>query len=213
MMKNNKTMILSTIVCLLPMALAAVIYKDLPDQIAVHFNSAGEANNYLPKAVTAFGLPILFAAINIFSQFRRNQDPRGENASITIKKFTSWLIPLLSVCVIPATLFMAMGTMIPFVIIGQAFAGVIIVFLGNYLPKCKQNYTIGIKLPWTLHDEINWNKTHRFTGFVWVIGGVIILLNAFIANNLFVMIGILILLAALPFIYSFCYYRNHLLNK
>ena len=58
--------------------------------------------------------------------------------------------------------------------------GVLFMIIGNYLPKCKQNYTMGIKLPWTLDDEENWNRTHRFAGFLWVAGGVVIAINAFL---------------------------------
>ena len=58
-------------------------------------------------------------------------------------------------------------TMAVFFIIGVMFIG-----LGNYMPKLKQNYTIGIKVPWTLNSEENWNMTHRMAGKVYVVGGV-----------------------------------------
>ena len=40
--------------------------------------------------------------------------------------------------------------------------------LGNYLPKIKQNNTLGIKISWTLTNEENWNKTHRFAETIWI---------------------------------------------
>ena len=33
------------------------------------------------------------------------------------------------------------------------------IVIGNYLPKIKQNNTIGIRIVWTLQDEENWNAT------------------------------------------------------
>lgn len=207
-MKNKSTAI-STIVCLLPIVLSVVLYSRLPEQIAVHFNSSGAADRYLPKAVAAFGLPFLLAAINFYSHFRVNCDPQNENAAISLKHVFHWLLPLVSVVLIPATLFMSMGTALPIALITQTIAGVIVVVCGNYLPKCKQNYTIGIKLPWTLDNEDNWYKTHRFSGFVWVIGGILILLNAFLSFSGYITIGIIVLLIVLPIIYSCLLYQHH----
>ena len=80
--------------------------------------------------------------------------------------------------------------------------------IGNYLPKCKQNYTMGIKIPWTLDNEDNWNKTHRLAGFLWVIGGVLITLNAFLGNE-WVFLAITLVMTLVPVGYSYLYYKNH----
>ncbi|MCH3960737.1 MAG: SdpI family protein [Solobacterium sp.] len=205
---KNKSTILSTIVCLLPMVLSAVLYSKLPEQIAVHFNNSGVADNYLPKAIAAFGLPLLFAAINLYSHFRINKDPKSENASASLKSLTQWIVPVISVVLVPITLFMALDVNVPILLIVQALAGVVVVICGNYLPKCKRNYTIGIKLPWTLDSEDNWNKTHRFAGFIWVIGGIGILLNAFLNISWIIMVGIIIMLVVVPFCYSYLLYKK-----
>ena len=66
-----------------------------------------------------------------------------------------------------------------FFIIGVMFIG-----LGNYMPKLKQNYTIGIKVPWTLNSEENWNMTHRMAGKLYVVAGVISIIIALLNNVL-----------------------------
>ncbi len=91
-----------------------------------------------------------------------------------------WLVPVASLIIMPITLFTAMGKQVPVVMIVTAMAGLAVAISGNYLPKCKRNYTIGIKLPWTLDNEENWNHTHRFSGFVWAIGGILIIIGAFL---------------------------------
>lgn len=207
-MMKNKSTVLSTIVCLLPIVLSVVLYARLPEQIAIHFDNAGTPDSFVPKAVAAFGLPVFLAAINLYSHFRVTQDPKNENAAVSLKTFSQWLVPLLSVVLLPVTLFLSMGANIPIVLIAQALAGVIVVIFGNYLPKCKSNYTIGVKLPWTLDNEENWNKTHRFSGFVFVIGGVILLVNAFWMNLWYLVVGVIVLLAALPVLYSSLLYQK-----
>lgn len=128
--------------------------------------------------------------------------------SAAIKTFLNWLLPLLSVVIIPVTLFMAMGADIPLHIIIPAAVGVIIIVCGNYLPKSKQNYTVGIKLPWTLQSETNWNRTHRFAGYLWVAGGIAIVAASFFEIGVIIDIAVFAVLIALPIIYSYFAYRH-----
>jgi uncharacterized membrane protein len=76
------------------------------------------------------------------------------------------------------------------------------------LPKCKQSHTIGIKLPWTLESEENWNKTHRFAGKLWVVCGLLVLALSF-WGNIYVMLGITLLMVFVPTIYSYIIYRKN----
>ena len=206
---KNKTAILSTALCLLPIVLAAVVYDGLPQQIAIHFDGAGNPDNYAPKAMAAFGIPLLLAAINLYSNFRVTRDPKVENASSALRMLSKWLVPILSIILVPVTLFTAMGKQIPIVMIASAIAGAAFVICGNYLPKCKRNYTIGIKLPWTLDNEDNWNRTHHFSGFVWVVGGFIVIANAFVRIP-YLLIAVVICLLLLPFLYSYLFYRRQM---
>lgn len=205
---KNKSTIISTLICLSPMLLAFIFYKKLPEQIAVHFNHAGVADNYLSKPVVVFGLPVLLAIIHLYSNFRINKDPKAENASISLKEILKWLIPVLSITMIPISIFKSMGMNIPIEFISQIILGLILIICGNYMPKCKQNYTVGIKLPWTLSNKDNWNKTHRFSGFLWVLGGTTILLNTFLDISFSITIISIVLLVILPFIYSYNLYKK-----
>ncbi len=207
MKRNNKMVLLSTLICLLPMLLSWALYDQLPDQVAIHFDAAGNADNYLPKAWAAFGLPMLMALINLYTYFRLINDPKVENASSQLRQITKWLVPVLSIIIIPVMLFMAMGVSVPISLLGSAVAGVVIVLTGNYLPKCRRNYTVGIKLPWTLDSEENWNKTHRFAGYIWVIGGLVIIVSSFF-SAWYVLLAVIALLVVCPIVYSYAFYKN-----
>lgn len=204
---RNKQYILSVVVCLLPIVLGIVLWNRLPAQIAIHFDAAGNPDNYAPKALAVFGLPVFFAAINAFGIFSMTKDPKAERQSKTMRKMACWLCPVLCNIIMPITLFIALGEDIPIGMIVIALVGVIITVIGNYLPKCKRNYTIGIKLPWTLNDEDNWNHTHRFSGFVWTAVGILLVINAFVQIS-YLNITLFAILIFLPFIYSYVYYRK-----
>ena len=204
--KIDKTLVIATVICLLPIVLAAFIYEKLPSQIPVHFDNAGNPDNYLPKSVAAFGLPVIFTVLNWYTHFRINHDPRVDNAAIIFRQVAKWLVPILSIICIPTSMFIAMGAEIPINMISSAMVGVIIMISGNYLPKSRQNYTVGIKLPWTLDSDVIWNKTHHFAGFLWVVGGGIITLGSFISAY-FMTIPIVIMLVLVPLAYSYYAYK------
>jgi uncharacterized membrane protein len=92
--------------------------------------------------------------------------------------------------------------------------GVLFVLLGNYLSKIRQNYFIGIKVPWTLNDPNNWNHTHRFASWCFVIVGLVILSEAIIhwlsSSTIF---GFIMLAAFLPIGYSYWFSRRSKINS
>lgn len=206
--KLNTPLFISTVLCLLPIILGLILYGKLPEQIAVHFDSTGAPNGYLPKGAAVFFLPVIFAVLNVITHFRLNHDPKNDSISLRLKQAAKWALPVISVIVMPITLFLSMGAPIPIGTIVTSLVGIVIVICGNYLPKCKQNYTAGIKLPWTLNSQDNWNKTHRFAGFLWVICGILMIANAFLSWPY----GSIILLAAmvlLPPAYSYLLYKKN----
>lgn len=201
------TIIFTTIICLLPILMGVFFYKELPNQMAIHFNNAGEADNYMSKPLVIFGLPIFLAVLNLFTQFRLVTDPQKSNYSNVLLNLFRWLIPVISVGCMMYIILFGLGRGFHIGNIAAIISGVLIIIIGNYLPKCHFNYTMGIKLPWTLNSEDNWNKTHRLAGFIYVIGGVIILLSAF-WPSVYITLGVLATIVIIPMIYSFVLYRR-----
>ncbi|MDD4850874.1 MAG: SdpI family protein, partial [Gemmiger sp.] len=72
--------------------------------------------------------------------------------------------------------------------------GVLFLVLGNYMPQIKQNYTLGAKTPWALHDEHNWQRTQRMGGIVFMAMGGLFLLG----GPLSAVLGSTIINLALP---------------
>lgn len=208
-MKKDNILWITTIICFLPLILSFGVYDKLPEVVPIHFNYAGVPNNYVPKAVGAFGMPVLMAIINIFIHFKLNNDPKKMNSPSALKYLGKWSAPIISVVLVPVTLFIALGYKIPIQIIISVVVGVIIVAVGNYLPKCKQNYTVGIRLPWTLNSEMNWNKTHHMAGYLWILGGIcMIILGCMQMKSALLTLIILLVIVVIPCYYSYWLYKN-----
>ena len=204
--KNLSTLIITSLIILLPIAAGLILWDSLPEQIATHWNAQGAADGYSSKAGAVFTLPLVILGVHWLSILVTAADPKRASGKALLMVF--WICPVLSVligCVIFVT---ALGAQLPVEKIVPLFLGAMFLVLGNYLPKCEQNYTIGIKVPWALNDAENWNKTHRFAGFVWVIGGLLVIATSFL-GSLILLFGILLVMSLAPVLYSYCYYKKH----
>ena len=209
-MKNKKTeIVLTTLICLLPMLAGIALYRKLPDQVPTHFDFSGTADGWSSRNFAVFGMPLMMVGFNLFLQFALRTDPKRQNMSTALRNISVWTIPVLSVLMYALVMRAALGYATPTETIVPLLVGVLFVAIGNYLPKTRQSYTMGIKLPWTLASEENWNRTHRLAGFLWVIGGIIlILLTLLHLWNTWTFLIVLIPMTAIPTVYSYLLYRK-----
>lgn len=210
--KNRKklidtTTVVTSVVCLLPMLYSALVYADLPEQVAIHWGADGNPNGWAPKWMAAFLLPLLLFLLNLVCQLVSNAEPRAEARPAALMLICRWFIAVLGVVVLPVTLLIAQGKEIDIALVCVGVVGALLVMIGNYLPKCRQNYTLGIKLPWTLASEENWNRTHRLAGPVWMAGGLLFIVFGLCAWPVPAMIVVLAC-ALIPTVYSFVLYRK-----
>ena len=202
---NKKWFIISTVVIFLPMIAGFLMWNRLPDRLITHWNAAGEADGSMGKLAAVTITPAFIFIMHVFCLFMTHLDSSNEKQSPKAL--------LIAYCAMPATSLFA-----GFMVLGNAistqlqpmnwmnlFFGLLLIFIGNYLPKCTQNSVLGIRLPWTLKDEDNWQKTHRLAGRLWLAGGLILLLGSFLisAVQLPLMLVVLLSLCLLPTIYSF----------
>ena len=208
MLKKNKfTLILTSIMILLPVLIGLLLWDKLPDQIPSHWDINGNVDSWSSKPFAVFGFPGILLAIHWACILVSSADPSRKNYHPKMIQLVLWICPVISM-LLNALVYtqaleyhLAVETVIPLLV------GVMFIIVGNLLPKCRQSYTMGIKLPWTLANEENWNKTHRLAGKLWVIGGVIIMSTAFL-GEFWVMMGVMLVMVAVPTVYSYCLYRK-----
>ena len=205
--KNLKMMIVTSVIILLPIIFGLVLWNKLPEEIPIHWNAQGEIDGYSSKAVAVFALPAFLLVMQWFCVFMTNLDPKSKDIDGKPMMLVLWICPVMSLVVGTVIFATALGHSININVIMPLILGAMFVIIGNYLPKCKQNYSLGIKLPWTLNDEENWNKTHRFAGFLWVAGGIVILATSFLGSFVIFM-GITLLMVIVPTVYSYRIYKK-----
>ena len=211
-LKNKKLLLITSLATLLPIPAGLLLWNQFPETMAVHFGIAGQADGYASPATAVFVLPLIMLAIQWVCILGTALDKRNKHRNQKIQKLVLWTIPVIGNLSIFGIYALALGwkfspvawTLIP---IGILFAGI-----GNYLPKTRMNYTIGIKVWWAYTSEENWNATHRFAGKVWMVGGILMALAALLPHLWAVtvmLVGILVLVL-LPIIYSWRFYKKEL---
>lgn len=212
-MKNdklvNKTTILTTVVCLIPVIVGIILYNKLPENIVVHWDSNGEPNGWAHKMVGTIVFPGILVLVNLLFPALLRTDPKYSNINEKTKHIIQWFIPIVAIFCSGVTLADALGVDVKIALIAPMFMGLLFVIIGNYLPKMTQSYTVGIKLPWTLNSEENWNKTHRMAGFLWVIGGIAMIITGALGIGSSSIVVILFILVLVPVIFSYLLYRKN----
>lgn len=209
MLKENKWKILiTTLIILLPILVGCILWDRLPDTIATHFGVDNEPNGWNSKAFAVFGLPGVMAALHLFCLIATSVDPKQKNIGRKALGIVFWIIPATSLIMCTMTYAIALGVQVDVGLVAILFIGLLLIVLGNMMPKAKQNYSFGIKTPWALDDPENWSRSNRVGGFCMVIAGVVLVLTSFLKNP-WILIPAFILGAVVPMVYSYVYYRRH----
>ncbi|WP_243160365.1 SdpI family protein [Clostridioides difficile] len=141
----NKQFILSTLICFIPFIVSIYFYNRLPNEVAIHFDNYGNPDNYAPKVIAAFGVPLLMLSIHLYTWFRLENEPKKANFSNVIQNLSKWGVAILSVILQIMMVLYSTGVSLESNFYTGLILGIIVILFGNYLPKCKQNYSVGIK--------------------------------------------------------------------
>lgn len=205
--KHIKTIIITSILILAPMLVGIILWDKLPAQVPTHFDFNNQPDSYSSKAFAVFGMPLLMLALHIVCVLATKLDPKMKGINDKVFALVLYIIPAVSLLICAVIYPVALGKEIRVGLIAILFMGLIFTVTGNYLPKCKPSYTVGIKLPWTLEDSENWNKTHALAGKLWFAGGLIIIATSFLESPV-IFFTITAALVLVPTVYSFTLYKN-----
>lgn len=211
MLKKNKgKLLLTSLVILLPIVFGLFVWDKLPEQMVTHWGADGTADGWNSRSIAVFAMPIFILAAHWFCIFFTSRDPKNKNQSNKVFGMVLWICPVVSLLANALVYATALGKELDLQFFTCIPIGVMFVTIGNYLPKCRWNSTIGIKVKWALRNEENWNATHRLAGKIWVVGGVLIMLFAFLPEptSMICLLILLTILALLPMGYSYYYYKT-----
>lgn len=208
--KNKGKLIISSIIILLPVIVGLILWNALPDKYASHWNIGGEADGWAGKAFQVFAGPCLIFVIHWICVLISCADSANKNQSNKLWRLVFWICPAISLYSNALYYSAAMGLDINIESVTMVFVGLTFILIGNYLPKCKQNSTIGIKLVWTLRSEENWNRTHRLCGKLWAACGFVFMISVIMSHIVRIILQpvLFVVVIIVPVIYSFIFYKK-----
>jgi len=204
------------IIILVPVIYLAIVWKKLPDKIAMHFDMEGNADKYDSKnefllfmgimVVVSIGIYLLLSNIYRIDPKRNAADNKGrlQKIGFTIVVFLSAIECLVIYIGTEGSLKLNVRFML-------ALLGVFYAVIGNYMNNIKPNYFAGFRLPWTLENEDNWRSTHHLASKLWFAGGLLItVISIFTTTTVSIvsMFAILFVATIIPVIYSYKFYRK-----
>lgn len=205
MRKDSKFSIIASILVFILFNL--VFYNKMPEILPVHWNINNEVDSYSSKFFAMVILHGLMILLNIFLCFMLDHDPKNKTQNNFVTKLSKFSIPIFMIIIYIITISFGYGKNLSVGFIINILIGFLFIGIGNYMPKVKRNYTVGVKLPWTLNSDENWRRTQRLSGYLFIVLGFIFLISAFL-NNITIIIGGIVVATIVPMIYSFYLYKK-----
>ena len=179
----------------LALAASAFVYPWLPETMPIHFDLAGRADGFAPRALGAFLLPVFSLVSYAIARAMRGSNP----AVGLVTAFVSCFFLGLQVLVLRAAL--GDGTL------GNAMwllCGAMFVALGLVMPRVRRNRWVGVRTPWAMRSPEVWARTQRVGGAAMLVCGTLVMLSAMGSGPFALALrGAAILAAAIvPTIYS-----------
>ena len=213
MNKMKKTLLWASVLTLLPMLSGLMLWNQLPDRMISHWGPGGVPDGTASKGFVVFGLPLLLVAVQWLGTWLTTLDPGNRQQNRKVLNLALWIAPVISILCGGFIQVSGLGLHIPADFMNRLLCpllGIMFVIIGNYLPKCTRNRTIGIKVKWTLDSDANWNATHRMAGRIWVVGGIVMMLCVFLPTVItqWVLPVSALVMVLVPVLYSWQYDRK-----
>lgn len=199
-----KIIVITVLIIWSPMIVGAIVYKDMPEMVASHFNIYGQPDAYLNKWMILFGLPIVMSFFQIFCCYIN--DIRNVNAlqKPKVEYIFKCIIPVLNFVVYFLCIGYTLGIHYDMRLVMMTLMGCIFLLIGNYLPKTSGTYKTNVSLikkfenlKWYNYNPALRQKMYRIQGITFVIFGFLFILSVLVPAVYSVSVVILMIIVML----------------
>ena len=205
MKKIGKIMLVLSV---LSYAIGAVVYQYLPERVASHWNINGEVDGYSSRFFGAFFFPIVITALSILLYWIPRIDPLSKNIEKFYKHYQNFLLAFFGFMYLIyfQTILWALGYHVsPMIIFPIGFAGLMFA-ISPMMEHAEQNWSIGIRTPWTMSSKEVWEKTHLLAGRIYKYAAILSLLGILVPKYAFFFVIVPILGASL-YLVAYSYFE------
>lgn len=198
-MKLTKKDFFPIILIAIVLVVGIYLMPQLPSRVPSHWNIEGKIDGWMDKSMAVYFFPALIFFLYALLVVLPILDPLKKNYEGFIKQYywfkLGFTIFLLLIYLFTLLVGLGYDLNINYFMLPLLSFGMILV--GLFMPTVKRNYFVGYRIPWTLHSEDNWEKTHKFAGIILTWAGFISLISlGFLKTNNAVLLVILCLVVS-----------------
>jgi uncharacterized membrane protein len=181
------------------------------EKLATHWNAAGEVDGYGSTFMGLYFLPILTMGISLLLVFLPGIDPMKANIETFRSDYNRFILVFAGFMYYIYSLSLAWNLGWHFSMnaaIAPAF-GLFFVLTGMMVRKAKRNFFIGIRTPWTLANDVVWDKTHQLGGKLFIGAGLLTAATVFYPSiSMTVLMVTVIGAAVISLVYSYVEFKR-----
>lgn len=222
------------IIAMLALAGTVVALQFMPDTVPMHYNAAGEIDRWGSKFENLL-FPGFILAMSLFWQLfgtyyekKAEKTPAGkaqDEARTNAKVLTVTGVAMAAMFAVMQVVILysawakadgnAPAASVDIMKITAILAGAMLVVLGSLMPKTGRNRVIGVRVSWSLHNDVTWAKSNRFGAGAMIIAGLLTIVTAAFLEGLaamIVMMAYLLTAVAVTLVYARSVYKKELEN-
>lgn len=154
-----------------------VLGQNMGPRLATHWNANGEADGYGSTFTALYLLPLMAMGFSLLLAAMPAIDPLKVNVEKFRSEYNLFILGFAGFMFYMHGLTIAWNLGLKFsmnAMLAPAF-GLFFILTGMILKKAKRNFFIGIKTPWTLSNDVVWDKTHQLGGNLFIGSGILTL--------------------------------------
>ncbi|MFC3650700.1 SdpI family protein [Dyella humi] len=209
-MKPVRTLLISALFLLVLMAVFVWLYPHMPARVPTHWNAQGRINGYMSPLGAVATPMIAIAVLAVLTLLLPVISPRGYDIKSFVSVYVLIMLAVQAYVLVSAlgVLLNAAGHPVQMPLVCALATGVLFMVMGNYMGKLRKNFFIGIRTPWTLASDAVWERTHRMSGWLFMLAGMAIMAIALTSAPVTWLLGIALSAVLIPVVYSYVAYRR-----
>ena len=229
-----KTRIINLTLLALLFAITALAISVMPDVVGVHFDAQGNPDRFGSKyellivpTVMLFMQAAMEFACACFRRAAINSDDDKKRAALdanlkqmnAVSVIASFVLLIVgglglyaSYCSVDASSQQSFDIVKVVIIL----LGLMLIILGDRMPKTRTNSLIGFRLPWTMYNDLTWRKSNLFASYAMMLAGIISAVCALILEGtvaIIVFLALIVLATLISICYAYSVYKEEKSNE
>lgn len=172
----------------------------------VHWGPSGVADGFMERDGALLMMATIVVVLLIAFTLAASFLPKGQTESgrHVVRVIVPAMLALF-LAIQTGTVLIGKGQEVDMVRIITLAMALLLVVLGNVMPKTQPNAYAGLRLPWTMADAKNWQATHRLTGLLTLLAGLALALVALLGASPMILILALLTAVFVPLLVGSIY--------